>query len=515
MATNPGDITYEIDPAQSDAVSFGQVLGARGDVNFEEAGSLNLTAGVVDIEITFLWQKETADYRFEYCYIEDSNGQPEDIRAVVNERTSTGFTLKLSAAPDTDLSILRWKITTPDALHLTQPPTSQPRYVLAGDYQPLHSNLTTLAGLTFSAYGLPFLSLVNEAGARTYIDAQQHSDALDLWSGTNPTALGLNFITAETPGITSFVKVTHLDSLIYVTPAQVLTELGAITGVAVTGNNGITVAGSGTGAITLGLGSIVPSDIMMASGNVVLGPNGSYYLLPVVANTATAGIGLIALEDATAANQRYSPFSYWRGSGWKTNATAAAENVEFRAYTVPVQGVSHPTGYFVIESSVNDGSFANGLRLFTSGGLTLGSATDPGALNFTTGGSIVLGGDISAVGALTAGSGSIIGALGCGTLTTGTATIGSGTPILKVLSAQGILGFFTAVANAKTSIGTITVTGAATGDMVSMFPSSVGSCPAIGLVTAANTVTVYLVNPTIADEESAFNVQFRAMLTRF
>lgn len=171
-----------LDPDPSDAAVVGEVLGARGDVSYDEYGSVALTAGQTEVEVAFLYTKETADYRFEYLYVEDANAVPEDIRAVVNLKTTYGFTVQLSGAPDTNLSILRWHVMSPDPLHVTQPPTSQPRYVLIDEPDTVTRDITA-RNITFS--GL----LAGTGAALTDLAASQ------VTSGIFPPArLGLNYL---------------------------------------------------------------------------------------------------------------------------------------------------------------------------------------------------------------------------------------------------------------------------------------------------------------------------------
>ncbi len=88
---------------------------------------------------------------------------------------------------------------------------------------------------------------------------------------------------------------------------------------------------------------------------------------------------------AASGNQRYSPAIQWSGNGWSTGS-ASSKSVNFRAYVVPVQG-STASGYLLFESSIASGAFGQGLALFSSGGLSLGSTTDPGSgwINASTG----------------------------------------------------------------------------------------------------------------------------------
>src|SRR5436190_1187292 len=75
--------------------------------------------------------------------------------------------------------------------------------------------------------------------------------------------------------------------------------------------------------------------------------------------TPTAGFSLINSAAATAANQKVSPSLLLRGSGWKTDATAASQFVDFQQNILPVQGAAAPTAVWQLQYAVNGGSFAN------------------------------------------------------------------------------------------------------------------------------------------------------------
>ena len=70
------------------------------------------------------------------------------------------------------------------------------------------------------------------------------------------------------------------------------------------------------------------------------------------------GLGIVNTTAAAAGAQQYSPPLVFRGSGWKTDATAASMQVEFMADVRPVQGAAAPTGYWGIYPSVNDAAYS-------------------------------------------------------------------------------------------------------------------------------------------------------------
>lgn len=72
---------------------------------------------------------------------------------------------------------------------------------------------------------------------------------------------------------------------------------------------------------------------------------------------------------ATSGNQQAAAITIG-GKGWKTNATAASQDVKFQMQALPVQGSANPSGYWVLRSSINGGAYTpgNGLLLVSSSG---------------------------------------------------------------------------------------------------------------------------------------------------
>jgi hypothetical protein len=95
-------------------------------------------------------------------------------------------------------------------------------------------------------------------------------------------------------------------------------------------------------------------------------------------------------------------------------------------------------------------------------------------------------------------------------------SIGSGTPINKVLSATGILDFASTAADAVADL-TVTVTGAAVGDVVDLgipHGSTTATSTFSGWVSAADTVTVRFSHSAAGAEDPASGT-FRVMVTKF
>lgn len=88
----------------------------------------------------------------------------------------------------------------------------------------------------------------------------------------------------------------------------------------------------------------------------------------------TSGLSLVNTTAAAAGAQQISPALRLQGQGWKTNATAASQPVDFRIDVLPVQGAAAPTGSLRIQSSINGGTYTDLLSLSSGGSLTLSQA---------------------------------------------------------------------------------------------------------------------------------------------
>lgn len=111
------------------------------------------------------------------------------------------------------------------------------------------------------------------------------------------------------------------------------------------------------------------------------------------ANTSADGV---VLEDATAAssgNQQYSPRLRWTGRGWKTDATAASQTVDWVAENRPAQGTASPTSNLVFQQQINGGGYTTKVQ-FTTDGIQL-----PGG--FGMGGSVPVADSFNSANSLT------------------------------------------------------------------------------------------------------------------
>lgn len=264
-----------------------------------------------------------------------------------------------------------------------------------------------------------------------------------------------------------------------------------------------------------------------------------------VAASSLDGAVLSTSATATVGAQKQSTALHYIASGWKTNSTAAAQTIDFRNELIPLQGAAKPDAYLTTSIQTNAGGYTVGLKqgfqpqstafyAFYGGGVTP-STTNYNILNKTDGSTLELsttsGGSVyieasgtaiatfnptsvvfaqpvtflgtsssfpalkrsgttlqhrladdSADGPMSASNGTFSGSL----------VIGSGTAILKHLSATATLDFGSLVAAGCEDL-TLTVTGAAAGDTVALgVPdgSTVTNGAYSAWVSATNTVKI-------------------------
>ncbi len=72
----------------------------------------------------------------------------------------------------------------------------------------------------------------------------------------------------------------------------------------------------------------------------------------------TNGVMISNLTAAAAGAQQWSPPLTFQAQGWRTNATAESQKVEFMQDVRSVQGAAAPTGYWGIYPSIADGAYS-------------------------------------------------------------------------------------------------------------------------------------------------------------
>jgi len=64
-------------------------------------------------------------------------------------------------------------------------------------------------------------------------------------------------------------------------------------------------------------------------------------------------------STATSGNQKASTAARWIASGWKTDATASARQVDWRAWVLPEQGTSNPSSVWKLQSQTNNWGYSD------------------------------------------------------------------------------------------------------------------------------------------------------------
>jgi len=100
--------------------------------------------------------------------------------------------------------------------------------------------------------------------------------------------------------------------------------------------------------------------------------------------TTSSGLALVNTTAAAAGAQQISPAIRWSGFGWKTDATAASQAVDFRSFVVPVQGTANPTGYLTFQSSVNAAAYGDRMVITSGGNVGIGTTGPAGKLEVTS-----------------------------------------------------------------------------------------------------------------------------------
>jgi hypothetical protein len=118
-----------------------------------------------------------------------------------------------------------------------------------------------------------------------------------------------------------------------------------------------------TGGGTLALGGFTLT--VPATGSAALLATANTFTLAqtaqrdFIAATSTDGLILTNATAAAAGAQQWSPRLRLTGQGWKTNATAASQTVDWIVENRPVQSAASPSTTLVIASQINGGGFVD------------------------------------------------------------------------------------------------------------------------------------------------------------
>ena len=227
--------------------------------------------------------------------------------------------------------------------------------------------------------------------------------ALDLGSNTNSMLLPVGTTGDRPTGVAGMLRYNSTNSvpefytsswlpvpLTASAPIVIDSDTGNISCPTCSGGAGVTsVSGDGalisnsgsTGAVTLVLGD--------APAYTVWGNNTSSSATPTYTNspelsgaitdlqsvgaTSTDGLVLLNSTAATSGNQEWSPRLRWTGQGWKTDATAASQEVDAVAELQPVQGAANPSFNWVLSGQIGGGGYSPLLTVPSGGGLNLNS----------------------------------------------------------------------------------------------------------------------------------------------
>jgi len=112
---------------------------------------------------------------------------------------------------------------------------------------------------------------------------------------------------------------------------------------------------------------------LSSTGNVGIGTTSPSSKLDITTNslnatqTTSSGLALVNTTAATSGSQQISPAIRWSGQGWKTDAIATSQAVEFIADVLPIQGTSSPTGLWKLKASINGASYTDKFVINTNG----------------------------------------------------------------------------------------------------------------------------------------------------
>jgi hypothetical protein len=149
----------------------------------------------------------------------------------------------------------------------------------------------------------------------------------------------------------------------------------------VSGDGTLISNSASTGAVALTLGNASAYSVWgnATSSSAVPGYTSSPTLSGIITDTQTIGASTtdgLVLTNPTAAssgNQQWSPRVRWTGRGWKTDTTAASQELDAVAELQAVQGTSSPTFNWVLSGQVNGGGYTPLLTVPSSGGLNISS----------------------------------------------------------------------------------------------------------------------------------------------
>jgi hypothetical protein len=190
-----------MEPCQNDAVGTLGALGVSGDVAFDESGSMPLSQGQTECEITFTYEKTDWRYRFIYLYVGYFDGTPIDaIACSPGLQTSKKFLVKFSGAPTSAGAILFWEVRIPDNLQACQTTSSGPNYAILRPEQ--HGVTPLVSGQDFIIVTFPELMPDTDWGFEQLTVRKAFSEANTLgfvFTETSHSASGFTLAMSGAP----------------------------------------------------------------------------------------------------------------------------------------------------------------------------------------------------------------------------------------------------------------------------------------------------------------------------
>lgn len=172
------------------------------------------------------------------------------------------------------------------------------------------------------------------------------------------TTIGQNVFTSTNPGAITFGRANADNTFDWLSASDFRTAIGATTGT-VTGTGTINYISKWTSGTAIGNSGIFDNGTSVGIGTTSPGSKFDVTTNALgTTQTNTSGISLVNTTAAANGAQQISPAIRWQGNGWKTDATAASRDVNFRMDVLPVQGAANPSGNLRVQSSINGAAYS-------------------------------------------------------------------------------------------------------------------------------------------------------------